>query len=301
MSIKDSNKTPFSSQLNSNCHTFVTDLCHTYNIQFTPRELKFIETAYDKHHLTGEYFSSHDFPHLTPNNFSQIVHRINKKYDLILKQVGGRSPMFSLKGFYLDQPVREKGTGVNTPFINQKIAQLYNLAKKQPPQMHDIKLSSRTSQLYSNLLLQPDLSIHTKNKQFVIPILANPRFDSKAQISQNGRLDLHIGCSQNPLFCSIEGFTELAEYIGEVKHFLSIRAGSRFISEPSHKWIFQYYHFNRDTEPIIDSTYKFSIGQHNAYVYIKKFDNDTIKGRYEEKRNSKRTVLEEQEKVIESL
>lgn len=114
-------------------------------------------------------------------------------------------------------------------------------------------------------MIQIGLTPHPNNKQFIIPILANSRFNSKAQIPPNGRMDLHIGCSQLPLPCTIEGFTELIEYIGEVKQFLSIQAKSTFISEPAHRWIFEYYHFNRDSEPIIDSSYKFSLGQHNQY------------------------------------
>lgn len=276
------------------------NLCQSYSIIFTPKQLKFIQVAYDKHQLTGEYFLYSDFPYLTRNNFSQMIHRINKKTQLITKEISGKSPMFSLKGVYLDQSVREQHTGVNDSFINKKIEHLYALAMKQPPYMHDIKISSRSSQLYDKLL-QTGLTPHPKNKQFIIPILANTRFNSKAQISPKGRIDLHIGCSQLPLSCSIEGFSELIEYIGEVKHFLTIQAQSTFNSEPAHRWIFEYYHFNRDSEPIIDSSYKFSLGQHTNYFYIKKFDNGEIKARCEEKRVPKTTILEEQGNVLESL
>ncbi len=183
-------------QLNPDCHTFVRDLCHTYNITFSPQELRFIEIAYDKLQLTGEYFSKSDFPILTANNFSQIIHRINKKINLITKEVHGKSPLFSLKGVHLDQSVRERHTGVNHSFINQKLEQLYSLAKKQPPFMHDIKLSSRTMHLYDTLLKR-GTTPHPSNKQFHITIkIPTCRFNSKVSLSPNGRIDLHIGCSQ---------------------------------------------------------------------------------------------------------
>jgi len=294
------NNTQIFDQLNSDCHRYVTDICHRCDIKFTPRQLKFIEVAHDKHQLTGEYFSRFDFPYLTRNNFSQMIVRINKKLPLIKKEISGKAPFYSLIGMYFDQNVTKEHTTVNTSFINQKIDSLYALAKKQPPFMHDIKLSSRTSQLYDNLL-QTGLTPNPYNKQFIIPILANPRFDSKAQISSNGRMDLHIGCSQLPIPCTVDGFAELIEYLGEVKHFLSNRANSNFISEPAHAWIFEYYHFNRDSEPIIDSSYKFSLGQHNQYFYIKQFDNGEIKGRYEEKRTPKTTILQEQENILKPV
>lgn len=297
---KNQNNTQVFDQLNSDCHRYVIDICHRYDVKLTPRELKFIEVAHSKHQLTGEYFSRSDFPYLNRNNFSQMIVRINRKLPLIKKEIPGNPPFYSLIGMYFDQNVIKKHTMVNTSFINQKLEQLYALAIKQPPFMHDIKLSSKTSQLYDKLL-QTGLTPHPNNKQFIIPILANSRFNSKAQISPSGRMDLHIGCSQLPLSCSIEGFSELIEYIGEVKHTLSILAKSTFISEPAHRWIFEYYHFNRDSEPIIDSSYKFSLGQHNQYFYIKQFDNGEIKGRYEEKRRPKTTILQEQENVLESL
>lgn len=292
------NNHQISDQLNSDCHSYVTDIYHRYDVEFTPKQLKFIEVAYSKHQLTGEYFTRSDFPYLTRNNFSQMISRINKKVPLIKKEIEGYPPFYSLIGVYFDQNVTKKRTVGNTSFINQKIEHLYAQAITQPPFMHDIKLSSKTSQLYDNLI-QTGLTPHPNNKQFIIIILANPRFNSKAQISPSGRMDLHIGCSQLPLSCSIDGFAELIEYIGEVKHFLSLQANSTFICEPAHRWVFEYYHFNHDSEPIIDSSYKFSLGQHNQYFYIKKFDNGEIKGRYEEKRNPKTTILEEQENILE--
>ena len=285
--------------LNSDCHTFVSDYCKRYGINFTPKELQFIEVAYDKHKLTGEYFSYSDFPYLTRNNFSQLIHRINNKTELITKQISGKYPMFSLNGVYLDQTVREKRTGVNNSFINQKIEQLYSFAMKQPPFIHDIKLSSMTSQLYAKLL-ETGLTPHPNNKQFIIPIHANPRFTSKAQISPNGRMDLHVGCSQQPIPCSIDGFSELFEYIGEVKYFLTLQIQSMFTCEPAYNWIFEYYHFNRDSEPIVDSSYKFSLGQHNDYCYIKKFDNGIVKARFEEKRTPKKSIKDEEYDVLKS-
>ena len=147
MSIKKSIKIPISDQMNLDCHRFVTNICHQYDVAFTPGQLKFIEVAFDKHQFSGEYFSRHDFPHFNRNNFSQLIHRINKITELITKEIEGYPPFYSLKGVYLDQTVREKHTGVNDSFMNHRMEQLYMLPNKQPPQMHDIKLSPHTSNL----------------------------------------------------------------------------------------------------------------------------------------------------------
>ncbi|MHA7647161.1 hypothetical protein [Nitrosopumilus sp. S4] len=284
--------------LNSDCQTFVRDYCQTYGISFTKQELKVIYGIYDVLDVTGTYASKLDFPYLSTNNFTKIISRINKKCDLILKPITGKYPMFSLKGYKLSKNVRVQGTGVHNSYINHKLQQLYNLATKQPPFMHDIKLSCTTINLYDKLLLQPDIKPNPNNLQFIIPVYANPRFTSNAQISRNGRLDLHIGCSQLPISCTIDGFSELTEYVGEVKQFLRTRANFDFNSPPVYEWIFNSYHFNRDTEPIIDPSYRFSLGQHLQYFYVKEFENGIIKGRYEEKRVPKTTVKEECHKIL---
>jgi hypothetical protein len=285
-------------QLNSDCHRYVTDICHRYGVELTPRQLKFIEIAWDKLKFTCEPFSRFDFLHIKPNNFSQIISRINKKLPLIEKVISDYPSFYSLNGLHLDKNVIEKRTRVNNLFINHRMEQLYNLSTKQPAQIHDIKLSSMTSQLYDNLLLQPDISPNHTNKQFVIPILTNSRFSSKAQISPNGRMDLHIGCSQLPIHCTTLGFSELIEYIGQVKEYLKNRANSDFIYQPAYDWVFEYYHFNRDSEPLIDPTYRFSVGDHFNYFYIKKLDNGKIVAREETKKTPKTKVNDEIENIL---
>ena len=280
-------------QLNSDCHTYVTDICHRYGVELTPRELNFIEVAFDKIQFSGEPFTRLDFLHIKPNNFSQLICRINKKLPLIEKMFSSSISFYSLNGCHLDKGVIEKRRGVDNLFINHRMEQLYNLCTKQPAQMHDIKLSSKTSQLYNNLLLQSDILPNPINKQFVIPILANHRFSTKAQISPNGRMDVHIGCTQLPISVNIHGFCELIEYIGQIKEYLSNIANSNFISQPAYDWIFEYYHFNRDSEALIDPTYRFSVGDHFNYFYIKKLENGKTIARIETKKTPKTRLIDE--------
>ena len=60
-------------------------------------------------------------------------------------------------------------------------------------------------------------------------------------------------------------------------NYLKEIANSDFISPPAREWVFVYYHFNRDSEPIHDPQYRFSLGQHSDYSYMKTFDDGTIK------------------------
>lgn len=298
MSTRRLTKTSFSSQLNFDCHRFVTDICHRYSVVLTPRQLQFVEVGYDKIQLLGKPFCRNDFPYLTRNNFSQIIHRINKILPLIEKVIDGYPPFFTLNGLYLDKNVIKKPTGVNDSFINQKIETLLSLTKNQQPSLHDIRLSSKTSQLYEKLQ-EKGLSTTMGNKQFLIPILTdNSRFNTKAQINPNGRMDVMIGCSQLPVSVTLEGFSDLTEHIAEVKYYLKLITNAPFLSEPAYNWIFGYYHFNRDSEPITDPAYRFSLGQLSNYMYIKEFDNGVIKARVEEKRTQKTKLIDESKKLL---
>lgn len=207
--------------------------------------------------------------------------------------------MYSLKGYKLSKDVSQKGRGLDDTFINKKLEELYSLTNRQQDMMHDMHLYCKTSQLYDNVA-KTGLTPTKKNNQFVIPIPTDPRFSSKAIVSPNGRLDLYVGCSQNPLLCTHDGFSDLTEYIGTVKNYLESLSNSHFISSPARDWIFVYYHFNRDSEPIIDSQYRFSLGQHSKYFYVKEFDNGQVKYRNEEKRVPNRSLKEEQSDILKS-
>lgn len=265
-------------------------------MRFTNQEKKIIETIYDVLQLTGYYASSHNFSYINRDNFFQIVSRICKKCNIIQKIQDGKVTMYSIKGVRFEKNVSQKGTGIDDSYIIKKLEQLYLLTKNQQPMMHDIHLTCMTLQLYDNLKKQSITP--TKKNQYVIPISVNPRFSSKAVISSNNRLDLYVGCSQVPIPCTWDGFSELIEHIAETRYYLKEIGHCDFISPPARDWRFVYYHFNRDSEPINDPEYRFSLGDHSKYCYIKEFDNGQVKARDEEKRVSEKTIRDEQIEML---
>ena len=266
---------------NQNCQTFVSNYCQTYNIRITKKENKVIQRIFDVLKYCGHYAVSSDFPDMNRDNFYQIVSRLCKKCNIVKRIQDGKTTMYSLDGFDFDKNVRQKGRDMDQSLIFNKLDQLYLLTKNQEPALHDIHLTTTTSNLYPSLKKQEITP--TKKNQFVIPIPVNPRFSTKATISPNDRLDLYVGCSQFPIPATSDGFSELTEHIANCKYYLKEIANSDFISPPAREWVFVYYHFNRDSEPIHDPQYRFSLGQHSDYSYMKTFDDGTIRARDEKK------------------
>lgn len=263
------------------CQTFVSNYCQMYNICFGKNEYRVIQRIFDVLKLRGHYAVNSDFPDMSRDNFYQIISRLCKKCNIVKKIPDGKFTMYTLDGIEVSKNVRQKGRGIDQSLIFNKIEQLYLLTKNQEPGLHNIHLNCKTSNLYSSLKKQEITP--TKKNQFVIPIGVNPRFASKAIISPNGRLDLYVGCSQFPIPATFSGFDELKEHVAECRLYLRGIAHSDFISPPAREWIFVCYHFNRDSEPIHDPQYRFSLGQHSDYCYIKTFDDGTVRARYENK------------------
>lgn len=270
------------------CQTFVSNYCQMYNMCFAKNEYRVIQRIFDVLKLKGHYAVSSDFPDMSRDNFYQIVSRLCKKCNIIKKISDGKFTMYTIDGIDISKNVRQKGRRIDQSLIFNKIEQLYLLTKNQDSAMHDLRLYTHTSNLYSSLKKQRITP--TKKNQFVIPIGVNPRFVTKAIISPTDRLDLYIGCSQFPIPATFSGFSELTEHIAESRYYLKEIAHSDFISPPAREWIFEYYHFNRDSEPIHDPQYKFSLGQHSDYCYMKKFTDGTIRARYEKKIVSDKTL-----------
>ncbi|NIP62172.1 MAG: hypothetical protein GWN01_16020 [Nitrosopumilaceae archaeon] len=218
---------------------------------------------------------------------------------MIITEISGRPALYRLKHFQLDKSVTKKGTGLKRK-LHPEFEKLLRDCKNQPPAMHDIQLSFQTSGLYESLLKQPDLKTTKKNKQFNITIPVNPRFEAKTIISRSGRVDLYIGCSQKPILIHPDSFAELTFFCGQMIQYLTIRANSEFIYQPVKEWIFERYHLNRDSEPIINPIWRYSIGalEQYSYFYIKEFEDGSIRARAENKLTPKTKHFQEYEKSV---
>ena len=167
------------SSLNPNYNDFVTLVCNDIGRRITKAENNFLKVCYEKQTLQNELISTLDFPYYSNGYFRQFVFRLKLVFNV---EINSKPRFYSLK--YL-QPVTKRHTRVKQRQVSPDFEKLVRDAKNRPKQLHDIQLSFKTSNLYENLLKQPTdpnlLRYSYVNKQFLIPIPVDARFNTKAQ------------------------------------------------------------------------------------------------------------------------
>ena len=258
----------------------------------TEKERMFLKRCYEINVVQGFFFSKHDFADMTNENFRQYVHNLSP---WIKKQINSRPAFYHLTGINVEG-ITINHTEVNTISIN--FESKLKKCKKQPPEMHDLRIETHTSGLYEALLNinKP----HTKNKQIHLSMPnIRTRFKTKVSVSQNGRLLLMIACTQKPVPYSIGGFNELIEYVSKVSYYLMTYSNFDFVTEPVSQWRMSYYHLNHDL--IIDSSmfkYKIENLQEHSVTYLKELEGKTVL-RYEKTISPNKTIEEEQTIAME--
>jgi hypothetical protein len=286
--------------LNPSFNQWLTDITNselgvTHRKQRRPptvKERTFLKRCYDINVVNGFPFSKHHFVGMTNENFRQYIHNLRP---WIQKQINSRPAFYRLIGIKVEG-ITINDTEVNTISINfeSKLRE----CKKQPPQMHDLRIETFTSGLYEALLKvnKP----HTKNKQIHLSMPnISTRFKTKVSVSQNGRLLLMIACTQKPVPYSISGFNELIEYISKVSYYLMGYSNFDFIVGPVSQWRMSYYHLNQDL--IIDSSmfkYKIENLQEHSVTYQKELDGKKVL-RHEKTISPNKTIEEEQTIAME--
>lgn len=264
------------------CHTFVTDLCHTYSIRLTPRKLEFLKKAYYINAVKRNYFTFVDFFPMSKSNFRQFVHRLRP---VIVTEINSNPGFYRLKGVEVSYNVTLRGRGVSqTPLVDPDFHELLASCQEQPVMMHNLRINTHTVGLYENLLKR-GFTPNEFNKQITIKLHLNRHFPITINIFRNGKLQIIVACTYEPLPYSPAGFIELASILGKVMEDLAlVHAGSDFMYPPIGEWVIDYYHLNKDGVEIDAKKYNYTITQlsNHAVFYIKEFEDKTIRPRYEE-------------------
>ena len=286
--------------LNPSFNEWLTDITNsergvTHRQQRKPpfkKEKEFLKKCYEINVVKRFFFSKLDFVGMTDDNFRQYIHKLSP---WIEKQINSRPAFYCLSGINVD------GITINHTEVNS-ISDNFELklkeCKKQPPQMHDLRIETLTSGLYEALLRKN--KPHARNKQIHLSMPnISTRFKTKVSVSSNGRLLLMIACTQKPVPYSISGFDELIEYISKISYHLMGYSGFDFVAEPVSQWKISYYHLNQDLK--IDSSmfkYKIENLQEHSVTYLKEL-NGKIVLRYEKTISPNKTIEEEQTTAIE--
>jgi len=274
------------------CNDYVTNVCNTNRINPTRAQMKFIKKGLEINVIRKCWWSYHDFV-MTDVNFRQMVHRLKK---IIIKEINSRPAFYRFKEIDVPGSVTKMYTGVDTGVVSIDFEKLLLNLKHQPPQMHDIRLEAFTN-LHEKLQLR-GFKPNKNNNAYTIDIPISSRFTTKVNVYSN-KMQVMIGCSQNPICYDIDGFQDLTFYLGQVYHYLMLRAGSNIVVQPISKWIVKYYHFNRDgltlSSPVFNYTIE-DLGKHSI-LYMKHFKDGTVHPRYEEHRTPNKSLAELEEEA----
>lgn len=281
------------------CHTFVTDLCHTYRIIPTPCKLKFLEKAFHINAIKQTYFTFRDFYPMTKANFRQMVCRLRPA---VIKEINSNPGFYRLEGIIVNSNVTRRSRGVpQIRDVDPDFVALIESCKEQPVMMHDLRISTKTKELYE-LLVKSRHTPNEQNKAITIQSNLNRDLRTTINIYRNGTAQIMIGCTHFPLPYSPTGFNELIFHLGRIFDDLALRANHDFIFQPISEWIVDYLHLNRDGVQIDVKKYNYTLTQlsNHSVFYIKKFPDGTIRPRYEEHKMPHITMSELQHKTIEN-
>ncbi|MDA0755975.1 MAG: hypothetical protein O2864_01500 [Crenarchaeota archaeon] len=276
--------------VNPSFNDLITKYTNDEGVHFTKKLSAFLKKAYNVNAIDKRRFSRYDFPSLTQGDFRQFTHRLK---NFVIKVIDSRPPFYKLRGLHVDNLTIDR---TELGKVSKDFEDILSYLKHQPPFIHDIKISAHTEGLYENLI-KTDHIPHKDNKQIIIkdfPI--NSRINTTATISRNGLLQIHLGCTFNPIPYSISGWNEVIEILGVVKFILRARSKTEFNVNPISEWVVTYYHFNRDGV-IIDSLkdhYSIASLQEHSQIYVKKLKEKTVL-RWEEKRTPNTTIAQEQD------
>jgi len=263
------------------CHTFVTDLCHTYSIIPTPCKLRFLKKGFYINAIKQQYFTFCDFYPMSKSNFRQMVRRLRPA---VVTEINSNPAFYRLEGIIVNSNVTLRSRRVpQIRDVDPDFVALIESCKEQPVMMHDLRINTKTKDLYEPLVKKGHIP-NEKNKAITVKSFLNRNLSTTINIYRKDTVQIMIGCTHFPLPYSTTGFNELIFHLGRVFEELAFNASHDFIYQPIGEWIIDYVHLNRDGVQIDAKKFNYTISQlaNHSVFYIKKFSNGVIRPRYEE-------------------
>ncbi len=280
--------TKLNQKLNPPFNEYVTRVCHDYHILLTPAMRKFLRKCYDLNVICGLSFTYLDF-RIKPNTFQKRMERLKPFFESVIRSSIG---FYKLRGIEMYNDVTKNPRWVTLTPIHPDFEIILKKAQKQPLSMHDLRVETKVSGLYENLL-DMGLKPHPKNLGITMNLFLGERFVVKANIYRTGTMQVMIGCSLQPLGYDLWGFLELCELLGKVCEQLRIMSGNIFHHQPIPNWRVSYMHINQDVE-ISGKRFSYCIHDlaNHSVIYNKKFGNGIVKERVETHETPNKSIEE---------
>lgn len=281
-------------QINPSFNDLLTKYCND-NIGWkpTPTELTFLKDCYKINTIGKEYVTRLDFPSFSMGKFKNLAFRLSF---CLIKVINSRPPQYLLDGISIGN-VTIKNTKLGK--IKQDFEKEILRLKIQPPFIHDIKLTVKTSELYDKLASNGH-KINKSNKGITVKDLPlNSKISANVTVYPNGTLLIHLGCTYHPIQYSTQGWLEVNAVCSKIESLLQSLANHAFICQPTYDWLVTTYHFNKDGVIIDDPIHHYSIARlsEHSQIYTKKLENDQFVLRYEEKAIPNKTIKELQDNL----
>lgn len=293
-STQEPHLTPYDNpnlQLNPILTVFLTDCTNRLGRKLTKKQKEFIGKAYRINTLGGRPFWFPDFkPFMSDNQYRQHIHNLKPVVEVV---VNTNPRQYKLRGLYTNEKLTERYTDLSPEqILFQQLDVLLSLVKHEQVYIHDIKVSCKTSDLYENLVKHGQMP-HPQNKMITIPVSCNSSFNTKVNVTKDS-IQIHVGCTHNPIEYSGNGILSFVGYLGEVIRELKGLSGMEFLYEPYSNWRFEYFHLNRDSiEYDFPKGYTLHTIFGHACLYKHNMPDGKSKIRLEEKISPDTTILDE--------
>lgn len=209
--------------------------------QYTKKQKEFLKKAIDIN-LNGDLFCCDDYT-MSKTNFRQKIHELREIIECI---VPGRPCYYHLKDIEYTGKKYDHIT-LRGMEVGKKMQRQLESLYKQPPAIHDIKLTFQCSELY-NYFVNTRKQINPHNKGISYPMIRlNDHMVARVTVYPKTTV-VDIGCTYKPIIYDPRGSLELVRILEKVRTGLELDGDAIVKTIPNPlDWTITQYHFNRDS------------------------------------------------------
>jgi hypothetical protein len=285
-----SNDKIFSTSINPDFNTWITDVINNYRISnpniTTKKNMNRLKKCYEIITLEKRGFEVTDFKNMNQGQFGQFILR-NKPLRTIVAQT--RPKQYGLVGLYINK-LTEYHTG-NIEVSKDFDSLVKKLKRFQPAQFHNFRVETFANESLFQRLKDMDKPV-VNNSMITLDLgQIEPNRSCKINVYSNGKVLFMVGCTDNPYLFTPAGLDDVIEFLAEAR--LNIRLYTNLdVNFPRiSTWKVVWYDLNHDELTISDREFAYSFEQLQLYTHKNKVDGKTYL-RIEEHRNPKDETIE---------
>ncbi|MGY5148896.1 MAG: hypothetical protein ACW9W3_02430 [Candidatus Nitrosopumilus sp. bin_68KS] len=218
----------------SKTNALLTEICNTHRV--TVSQKKFLHDAIQINIEEKRPFSLYDFSNMSPENFRQMILRLR---NVISVESKGRPCYYRVNGTPLNKriPLTHHHTGI----AGDRMIRILKRQKKQPPAIHDIKITAR-SDLHDFISHE---TMHKRNHSIKFTYKLDYNIQATALVYPD-KLQIDLGCTLEPIIYDAMGAVRFSFVLGRLYTLLQAYSNFKASFVPMEEWIITHYHFGID-------------------------------------------------------